>query len=455
MTSLKQVCIQLIQAGNLKDVIDLLLHHLPQESEWRNTAVLLSARLANNGGAEKEGTISESDRQLEQNRIRKALLDIANAIPEHQQIELNRREELELQNAGLKKQNRRYRWLVGAGVYLLIAGSVAWWLLGQQSSFRIEADLLVDQMTFTYENGTSFLPETSLDRVGIQYFSEVSLPAEEVVIGSDHLPAPADGAVLKIRPMDIPGADPELRMYHVGLDKIKPSRGSEVLLQRPSEKNLTSFLMQVRKEEASLFSLSYQDSVRIEGDYLELSSFPGVESFIDPGELTALFPNSGKEIQVKGIPHQSILAFKHNEPVLLSASDLEVSDLRLNKDQDNKLISSVLRGEIWLVESDEENAMEPVIKVSSPDQLAILADEPLAITSLQFSEEGIRFFLEGTVTDVQTGLKFTSRSPVRWEWLWHNKKSTLIVIGLVMLGLLFFIPLTWLNRIKAVKDVVK
>lgn len=454
MAELKSTFLHMIKSGQLRVAIDLLGEHTESDDVLYHDLILISGTFSALESDQKKGVLEQQQIQVGRAKTTQSLLHLAEEIPEGKTISLTPETQLLLQNLELQKKTGRFTWLLGAIIYLGIASGVALWLFGKQGTYNIKAEILVDQLGFEYVSGTSFLPDESMERVGIQYFSDITMPAQSLRMGTTILSDSAGGSPLKIQPIDIPGVDPEVRFYNVGLDQLSPTPGSKVLIQRPSEENPSSFLLKINKEEASHLVLTFQDSVRIEGNDLVYSGFPGVEA-VSASELWVRYPNAAKEIQIEGIPQQFIVTFKGNKPVSLSQSDLTIKGLKLYKEHEDQAISSVLGASIRFQEPGSSESIEPAIQVGKTESLSILSEEALAMTALEFSQDGIRLKVEGTVSDIQTGRTFTSRSPARWEWLWQNQKAVLLAIGLVLIGLLFFVPITVLNRIKAVKETVR
>lgn len=453
MAELKKTFTSLIKAGHFRPAITLLERYGESDDLLQNDLIQISANYSSLEADQRRDVLEQREIRVGKAKISQALISLSEEIPDGKTISLTPETQLLLQNLELQKKAGRFTWLLGAIIYLVIASGVAVWLFGKQGTYDIKAEILVDQLGFEYVSGTSFLPDESMERVGILYFSEITLPAQSLRTNNQTITDPAGGSPLTIQPIDISGVDPEVRFYNVGLDQLSPTPGSKVLIERPSEENPSSFLLKINKEAASNLVLSFQDSVRIEGNDLVYSEFPGVGA-IDTSNIWVRYPGSAKEIQIEGIPQQFIVTFKGNKTVSLSQSDLTIKGLKLYKEHEDQPISSVLGATIWVKEPGSDEAIEPAIQAGKTENLSILSEEALAMTALEFSQDGILMKLEGTVSDIQTGRTFSSRSPARWEWLWHNQKALLIGIGIIMIGLLFFVPMTVLNRIKAVKETV-
>ncbi|MCB0634001.1 MAG: hypothetical protein R2824_33455 [Saprospiraceae bacterium] len=420
---------KLIAEDNLEDVAKVLQENGQWLSETtREEVSSLSGRLQQVRQQEWKGTISHENVQLEWNRIREALIRI---------VQFYARSPEERARVALKK---KLKWLIPLVVYLLVTAGLLWWLLQPQSSFKMDADLLVERLTFQYLEGPANFARGKLESCFIQNFDSIELEGDRLLWAKesgDRWNASQDltsGIVLTANE-NISGIG-----VHFGpaqLERLFPAPGA-LLTFSQSEDAPYLVQMTVHQNEGLRSEWNLQDSMDLEVEMVTLKGVDGVSSFYAPTQMR-LFPGKdrAREVRITSFPGTSHFDMEFKANIEIEAQNLLISEPGFYQPLESLAVPTLLAGQIRIGGSDQQPLR--LIEISEGEALDVDTQEPLSLKHIGFGEKGITIKLAGIVREIETGRDHESRNPSRIEWLWHTQKWMIAAVVLVLLGLVPFI----------------
>lgn len=433
---------QLLADNQLEAVLDILLApDATVQEEIQEKATALSGRLEKLRDEIHNGTRTFEQSNLEENRIREALLELIKTISRPE--------------TGSKNSLKKNNWMVPALLYGLMAIALLWCLFQPVNTFRIEADLLVERVGFRYLGGPTDFAQGNLHQVLWQNYSEARFDGASIRLDRT-LNGIWEKKLALVSPLriqsnpDISGTG--IQIGPVRLEKLLLTPGAQVTLSRPEEDE-SLLRLTVQQTTALKGECTYNGSLLVQAEQVAIEGIPGDTAFIYPIQLQIEAPaGMAREITITGFPGSSTLDLALAEPLSMESKNLSVTDLSFYQPVENMAFPTLLSGEIRFVEVDQSTAR--TLSISEGEALDISVPEKLVLEHLTIRPEGISLRLSGMVSRLETGKYRDLRNPLRLEWLWHNHRTLLLALGIAFLGLSLFLPPKVRDRIFELLKIV-
>jgi hypothetical protein len=201
-------------------------------------------------------------------------------------------------------------------------------------------------------------------------------------------------------------------------------------------------------------TFSYRDSSTLQLSFDEVQRVPGLELIEELPQLRCYA--SGPASEVITLRHDGglfSLGAKVKEGVSLEGQGLRISQPSFYRPVKSVAQSSILGGEVLM----QEAGQTPLDTIRVDDRQALDLDTVAVfqLERLEVREAGILLRLTGEVRSLTIGNERQSRLPSIWQWWWHNRRAWVIGLGLLLAGLVFFVPQAIADRLARVKSVVR
>lgn len=441
--------LDLIAADELDKACTLLQNpKIQPEREERQDALQLSGRLARLVRQINRGTISSGDANVEHNQIRNALLVLADTVPQDNLIDT---EELDLPNI----QSQKWKRLLPALMYLLLASGLAGYLLQPKSTVRIEADLEVDRFQFRYHQGPNNFMQGAAQSYVWQDYQEVTVEGKQLRY-DDSQDGMWDGTYslrndLVISPYPgVSGVSIEIYGAEMGSASIEPN--AFITFERPAE-DLELFRVIVEQENPLRVKWIYADSADVVAEMANLVGLAGIDEIPFLSQLR-LYPPEGSAREIRGVGVSGTVALEMSltPDNLLEGYDLDITEPQFIRSEEQQLVSTITAGEIRVKEVNKAG-FDPIL-LEEKEKLSLTTVGKLSLERFSISQSGISLTLSGTVDEIEMGVENSSVKPSRLEWLWMNKRLPLLAVGILLIGLLFFLPGPLRERIMSVLKLI-
>lgn len=423
--SLSRYIVQLLESDQLRKATDVLLAAAEQlHEELRSEVSLLAGQLSALEKQERSGALTKSARKIERNHLRKALLELAGQIPAGLSLsaELGKR----------VQKNRLQRVLQHIFTLGLIAAVVVW-LLGKQYGFRAGLSLQVDQIGFRMVNpGVLSLTGGKEKEIQLQHFTQVAVTADTLFLDTDwdsvyerRYSLTGD---LIIQPL--PGVgNTGLRMERANLNEIDLPATSSLRFEQVSD-DPGRFRADFNLPDTLRGRLDFPQDVIIETAYVSCYRGMQIDSLDGPVRMRLTLAKGSKgEVNVKSLPQKTRIEWGIEGEVFL-LNDTRIDSVQFLKAENSKSVSSILGGQLVYRETDKP-ALDSLF-IRSGERLYIPTTNPLTLSELALSKEGIFVELEGKLRSLRTLKSEESpvlRNPSVWRWLWHNYRIPLLIVG--------------------------
>lgn len=425
---------RLIVKDNLEEAITLL----QESNEWipesaKEDILALSGQLRNLRQQEMRGIVSHENALLEINKIRNALIQF---------IQVYSKTPQEQAKVALRK---KMKWLTPLMVYLVVSGAAIWWLFLPQPNFRIEADLLVERVSFKYLEGPTDFAEGEVHACFWQNFKSLELEADQVLIdkdgdGSRETQSPPTSNIIIKADENIPGVG--VRFGGARLERLHLQPNA--LLTIAQSKNTTSSTqITIQQAEELKSEWTFQDSMDMQVEMVEIEGIPNLSTVYTPTNLRVYPPKEkAREMKIRAFTGTSNLEMQFDKDYKIEGKNLLMAEPSFYQPLESVAVPTILGGSIQIGVLDKVPLK--TIDISEGQALDIFSDQNFSLQKISFEKNGINIHFNGEVQKVETGRNHDSRNPSRIEWLWHSQKLLVLAIGFVLLGLAVFLLLgTW------------
>lgn len=413
---------QLIAKNELEEAIRLLQNEdegVPKAI--REELILLSGRLQKLKQEEFRGVISHEHALLEINRIRSALSQIAQTYSKTPE---------ELARIALRN---KLRWAIPSLIYLLVAGGTLWWFFQPQPNFRLEAELLVERLTFKFLEGPGNFMRGNIHSCYWQNYQSMSIEADRVVLdtGSREAIVPTSVVLFKADE-NVPGIG--VRFGAAILEQLQIEPGALLTLIH-DEEMLSNLRLSIQQTTGLSSEWTYQDSLDLEVEMASQEGLPGATTFYGPTSLR-FFPPPGKarEIKVRSFSGTTNLELQFDAGYQIEGKNLLIADPNFYQPLESVAVPTLLGGNIQIGALDKKPLKN--ITISEGEALDLFSEQHYNLQKITFGEIGIHIHFYGEVQGVETGRDHESRNPLRIEWWWHSRKLLVVAMGII--GLAFF-----------------
>ena len=422
---------QLLADDGLQEVLELLRNPaLPLPKDLEAEIVIISGKYAAIERQERLGTADTEEISLGRNRIREALVAIVKELPA----------DLVLSPVHLKKRKiRRYTSFALVGAFVLIALALLVYALQPKQDIRIEAQLLLEQVSFRHLEGAYAFAGRALSALHLYNYARLevdglSLKRDLVMPGDGDRQVQELTAPLVVEPFpEVAGIG--VNLGQIRMEKLSIPAGALLSLNRPAHAQEP---LQIRiQHEAPLFGyMSYADSLDITAEQSSVRAEAQQWELLDAA-LMRLYAAQGMAGQIKfeSFPGTISLDMYLKDSLPLNALGLRVAEVSFYKPLEQLAVPSILSGEIRI---QEVNASPlEVISLQAGEALNLIGATSLSLDQLTIGTEGIRLSFTGRVQAIESGRNEESRNPSRLRWMWHNQRLILVGIALLFLGILW------------------
>ena len=423
-----------VSGDQLEDVLaQLLAPEFSLPESLRAEAILLSGRLTGLNEQVRSNTLAPEEVARERNRIRESLLLLVSGLPPG----------LLISPALARSEKRlRYRWAAALGLYLLIAGSAIYFLFQPKKTLRIEGELSMERFSFTHERGSYDFEGMDIAQARITDYRRLEAEADSLRVDAGMKGTarayPLSGGVLRIESLpDIPGLGVNL-LTPVRLHALDLPQGALVTLERLSGAGAPARLI-FEHIDSIMCVFSYLAQADLQTEEVRIQGIPGPEEWAEPTSLRLYGASSSRrEIRFHSVPGLFGLELFPRDSLPIGGKSLLVSDPTFFRKQGDVVRPTIRGGTLIFQEAGRPPMQTLTIREGEP--LALTGDQALDIRQLTLTAEGIRITFSAQIDRVETGAYFELRNPLRIEWYWHNQRLLLIVVGLGVFGLIFFLP---------------
>ncbi|MDX2284377.1 MAG: hypothetical protein NW241_09455 [Bacteroidia bacterium] len=402
----------------------------------RREANLMAGRLSSLAQQLRAGTLEAAAAATERNRIRAGLDGLAGGLPPQLQLSPS------LERA---EQRLRFRWALWMGLYLLAAGSVLAFLFQPQPGLRVEGDLLLDRLSYVQAGGSYNFGELDLASLRLTDFRQLRIDADSAALdpeldGTWEAAAPLDGPLLLEAVPGLPG---------LGINAGGPVRiasftvpdAALVTIER-IEHTQAAARVTVERMDSLQGEFSYLRRLDLQPEQVLVQGLPGHAEWAAPlGLRLSGPPDARRTLAFSSSPGLLRLEIFPRDSFSIEGSSLLVADLaflRKHEEQATQTATTVLGGRLKIQELDRAPMQE--IEIKESQRLTLSSRSQTEIRSLRLGPAGIRIDFSATLDRIETGEQYDLRNPSRAEWLWHNHRLLLTVLGTVLLGAIFFLP---------------
>lgn len=420
---------KLIAKDEIEDAITLLQkgdQWIPESA--KEEILLLSGQLRQLRQQEMRGIISHKNALLEINKIRNGLLQfvqIYSKTPEEQ-----------AQIAFQKK----IKWLLPLGIYLLITTGLIWWLFQLQPNFRMEANLLVERVSFKYLEGPTDFTRGEIQSCFWQNYNSFILEGDRVWVDeNDDLEWDIKTTLntnLKIK------ADENIS--GVGI-RFGPARLEKLFLQPnailtlgQNENTKSSIQLSIQQSQDLKSDWTFRDSLYIQAEMAHIEGVQDLSTIYSPTTLR-VFPkkDQAREMKIYAFAGTTNLELQFNQDFEIEGKSLLIGEPSFYQPLESIAVPTLLRGEIHIGELDKTPLKN--IHISEGQALDIFSDHNFSLQKINFGEKGITIKFDGDVSRLETGRNHDVRNPTRIEWWWHSQKMLVVAIVIVLLGMAIFL----------------
>ena len=417
MTELNpQSLFALIADDQLEEVVTLIQQEESGISGpvWKEV-VLLSGRLSLLAQQLSRNTIEPGEANRERSRIREALmLQVSQMVSDADQQQ---------------RVKKNVRLGIAIGAYLIMGLGILALVLSPKTSIRMEAELLVSQLTFTYQQGNLDLAGRKLAGLRMAHLERVEIQGVQYTLGESE-----DSMLASIQPLPDGGVGltPFPEATGVALPILSPVRLTQLPLY--SDATLTLFPSEeaslikliVEQDSGALIQVDYYQQLDLEPELMSVEGIPDYPELFDPTHLRVYGPKDSERSLSAGMNSGIFsleLSLQDSLPIEGRALQIEQprfyqKDINLNNEVP---ISTVLGGSIRLIEN-RKNALRE-LEIGERQELTFTGEELLEVERLTILPEGIDLKLSGTVDTIETGMRREIQNPSWWEWLWHNYRD--------------------------------
>ena len=345
-----------------------------------------------------------------------------------------------------QRKKKNLRKLLGVGAYVVIGLATLGLMFSPKKSIRIEAELFLNQLTFTYQYGSLDVTGRELAGLRITHFDRIEVEGEQYAVGEA-----GDSTWTQAQPLPegMLSFKPFAEASGVALPINSPVRLN--LLPLYSKSTLTLFPSEeasrikliVEQDSGVQVQLGYSQQLDLEPELVEVEGLANYPEFFEPTRLRILGPeDSERSLYVETSPSIFSLELSLRDSLPLKGNSLQIEqptfyqkDLNLSNEVP---ISTVLGGIIQIVENRKPPLRE--LKIKDRQELTLTGDYLLEVDRMTILPEGIDLRLSGRVQTIETDRRREIQNPSWWEWLWHNYRTLMMGIGIFLVGLIFFLP---------------
>jgi len=430
---------RLIVKDNLEQAITLL----QESNEWipesaKETILALAGQLRNLRQQEMRGIISQESALLETNRIRNALIQF---------IQVYSKTPEEQAKVALRK---KMKWLIPLMIYLVVSGAAIWWLFCPQSNFRIDANLLVERVSFKYLEGPTDFAQGEVHACFWQNFKSLELEADQVVIhkdgdGSRETQSPPTSNIIIKANENIPGVG--VRFGEARLERLH-LQPNALLTIAQTENSTSSIQITIQQGEELKSEWTFQDSMDMQVEMVDIKGIPNLSTVYTPTNLRVFPPkDKARELKIHAFTGTSNVEMQFDKDYKIEGRNLLIAEPSFYQPLASVAVPTILGGSIQIGVLDK--ASLKTIDLSEGQALDIFSDQKFSLQKISFEKDGINIHFNGEVQKIETGRNHDLHNPSRMEWWWHGQKLLVIAFGVVLLGLAVFLLLgTWNGFLK-------
>ncbi|MEM7369040.1 MAG: hypothetical protein AAF587_10615 [Bacteroidota bacterium] len=431
-----------LTSDQLEECLDLLLAddaNMPEEI--REELILLSARLNRLAEKERQDLLDPKDIDRSRNQIRSALLELVDELPE----------DLRLSPKRLKQARKnKIKGIVAIGVYLIVAGALLFLAFQAKTHVRVEADLLLDCISFQHKAGDYDFHHSDLQGLSLYNYGQLEMEADGVAVDEfwdeswGERYSELEQNILLTQDPDIGGVGIPI-VSPVRIEELPIESGARVSLYRPTdemEKQLIRLI--IDQEDELLGRLSYRDSLDIHPEQVTVEGL-GEREFLYSPMVVRLFGSSDERKELSFLHQHSLLTLDLSiaDSLVLQGLGLQIASPEFfRRDEDRSIhqaIPTVLGGFLQIKEVNQA----PLLHIPFQQErtaLHLRGAASLDVQQLSIGPEGIHIQFAGYVDRIETGGMSELRNPSYVSWMWHNQRSLLIGIGILLFGMIFFLP---------------
>lgn len=410
----KEYLNQLLAEDRLQEVLEAFKAQAASlDEELEAEIILLSGKFAHIEKQKRLGTVNQAEANLERNRIRVALQAIADEIPD----------ELEINPGLLKKQQQKKYIAFGViGGFTVFVIALFIFALQPKQDIRIEAQLLLEQVSFRHLKGSYGFSGKSLSALHIYNYAQLEIQGDKFELTENlgnfsknqryNLTAP-----MLIEPYpEVAGVG--VNLGQLRLEELSIPSGALLTFIRPKS-TLDPFQIQTQFGEPISGYMSYNDSLDIT---IEQAMANIEEQNIDVLELLLFYLLTEKgragEIRFESFPGNLSMDMFLDDSLVLRAIGLRISEISFYKPVEQIAVPSILGGELKLQES-HASPMK-IIPLQSGESLNLIGAASLSLNELTINQEGISLSFNGKVQKIETGQNEENQNPSLFAWVFHN-----------------------------------
>lgn len=415
---------RLIVKGNLEEAITLL----QESNEWipesaKEDILALSGQLRNLRQQEMRGIVSHENALLEINKIRNALIQF---------IQVYSKTPQEQAKVALRK---KMKWLIPLMVYLMVSGAAIWWLFFPQPNFRIEANLLVERVSFKYLEGPTDFAQGEVQACFWQNFKSLELEANYVLMDEDRdekwetQTSPASNIVIKADE-NIPGVS--VRFGEARLERLH-LQPNALLTIAQTENSTSAIQITIQQREELKSEWTFQDSMDIQVEMVEIEGIPNLSTVYTPTNLRVFPPkDKAREMKIHAFRGTSNVEMQFDKDYRIEGKNLLMAEPSFYQPLESVAVPTILGGDIQIGVLDK--APLKTIDISEGQALDIFSNQKFSLQRISFAKNGININFNGEVQKIETGRNHDLRNPSRIEWWWHSQKILVFALGIVLLA---------------------
>jgi len=437
---------QLLGKDHLREVLEILQNEsIDLGKELEEEILLISAKFTRIERQELLGTVERQQINIELNRIREALVKIVQTIPPNADTLL----------ALQKRQKRRKQFFwVTFVIYLLIVAILLFFAFQPKKDIRIEAQLLVEQVSFRHKEGAYAFNGRALSALHIYNYAKLETTGRNLIIDGDANDQgknndPHSARELTIEPYpDVAGVG--VNLGSVVVEEFSIPTLALLTLIHPKNK-LEPFQLNISNESPLVGHLSYADKLDITAENADLT-VEGQQYDLFGPTLLHLFAEQGKahEIKMESYPGTLTLDMYLLDSLLLNAKGLLVSEISFYKSVEQLAVSSIIEGEVHLNEVGK-NPLE-AIPLGEGETLNLIGASSLSLDRLTIDMQGIHLSFTGKVQTIESGRNEEIRNPLKIRWFWHNQPWWVMGFLIPFVGIPLLLHALWRKRVTSLKD---
>ena len=406
---IKEAIKYLVSTNNYSKSLNILKQQVEGDDKLEQQYAIVSGAFHQLQEDLQTQTIDSRDSRLQRAQIGKSILNLSQRLPSDEIYSTGSFDE----KMGLPIRAFLHRYgnsvLISIGLAVILALLIAYNL--ETNSYPVSISLSVSKAQFSAKGNINFFKGESVEGLYLQHFQELFIPAQKVSVSS----APSEPLTsLKIQEnrciLTPEFEDADVFLHEVDLQEFYvkgPARISITLPDLPDQdvSPQFSYNMYFDTHSQTVGKVTYQDSLRFEGNYLSCDW--GGE--VIPYDFINGYASSVGRSEIISIKAQKS-PFKLNlyceDSVVIGAQEFMVDSLRFTKRVEaGKAVSSLQHADIKFL--DKKGKPFQTIRVEDSYYLSITPQTDFQVSKLSVFPENISLSIHGIATNIESGISAT------------------------------------------------